>query len=115
MKKTTLGKFEDYRGHYIHVEGRDGKYYVPKEDQEDFFFEEVIEAMAFEKEVADGWQVVALDMCIEEGELVQTDGLLAIHPVTDEILASDEGTVRKLKQPLSKLQIDICGDFEDEE
>jgi hypothetical protein len=115
MKKTTLGKFEDYRGHFIHVEGRSTKYYVPKKKQEDLFFGEVIANMAFEKEITEGWQVVALDVCIEEGEPVQTDGLLAIHLATDEILASDEGTVRKLKQPLSKLQIEICGDYEEEE
>jgi hypothetical protein len=112
MGKSTLGIFEEYRGSYIRVEGR--KYYVPKKKQEDLFFGEVIENMCFEKEVNDGWQVVALDVCIEEDEPVQTDGLLAVKFATEEVLVSDEGTIKKLKQPLSKLKIEICSDGGDE-
>jgi hypothetical protein len=115
MENLTLGRFEEYRGHFIRVEGRSGKYYVPKKSQEELFFGEVIENMAFEEHVAAGWQVVALDVCIEDDEPVQTDGLLAVNPATNEVLVCDEGTNTKLKQPLSKLQIEICSGDEDEE
>jgi hypothetical protein len=115
MKNLTLGRFEEYRGHFIHVEGRSGKYYVPKKSQEKLFFGEVIENMAFEGEVAAGWQVVALDVCIEDDEPVQTDGLLAVNPATNEVLVCDEGTLTKLKQPLAKLQIEMCSDEDGDE
>jgi hypothetical protein len=114
MKKFMLGRFEEFRGRYIRVEGHSGKFYDPKKKQEDLFFGEVIENMCFEKEVNDGWQVVALDVCIEEDEPVQTDGLLAVKFATEEVLVCDEGTIKKLNQSLSKLKIEICSDDGDE-
>jgi hypothetical protein len=46
---------------------------------------------------------------------VQTDGLLAVNPATNEVLVCDEGTLTKLKQPLAKLQIEMCSDEDGDE
>jgi hypothetical protein len=115
MDKQTLGRFEEYRGQFIKVEGK--RFYVPKKKQEDLFFGTVIQNMCFEKQVAEGWQVVALDVCIEYGMPVQTDGLLAINPAIEEVLVCDEGTNRKIGKSASRLQIEICtdDDFDDED
>lgn len=104
---ADLGKLEDYRGKWIKVSGSENSFYVPTADQE-HFFEELVEDMAFEDEVAKGWVVVAIAACFEEGEPVQSEGLLAV--CDDKLIESDEGTITEHATPFSDLVVQVIED-----
>jgi hypothetical protein len=98
-----LGRFEKYRGHHISVQGSDGHFYVPTKEEEEEYFMVAVENLCFDK---DGFKVVAIDCCIEDGFPVQTDVLLAVNEVSGEVIECDEGTNRTLEVKLQDMGIE---------
>lgn len=80
--------------HYVLAEG----------DLEEDMMEELIENLHPEGELEEGWEIVSIEGTIEEGE-AEAGGFIAVHDGDDLAYLCDEGSIRKLSQPASKLTI----------
>lgn len=101
---SDFGVFEKYRGKTVSINSGNSEFYVPTLDEEEHMILDARENLCFEKE---GFEIVALEGCIEEGEMVQLDGLLAVNRETGSLIHCEEGTNSELKATLSNLTIEV--------
>lgn len=102
--------FEKFSGKNVILVQTGDRFYVPDEEESEELIEEAVENLHPNGELEEGWAVVAIGAYFEEGEMVQCDSFLAIHVQEDRAYISDEGSLRFLEEPASKLTLELDED-----
>jgi len=103
---ANLGSFEKFRGKFIRIGGSSGRFWVPTKDGEEGAVSEAVEGMAFEDMVEQGWKVIGISGALEDGEMVQSDGLLAVNG-DGKLMVCSEGTNEELDVTAAKADIEV--------
>lgn len=102
----SIGPFAAFAGQEIKVSEPHFRGYVPTEDEADWMCEEAAEDLHPEGELEEGWQIVAISGAIEEGEMVQSDGFIAVNPDNLAFYLCDEGTITRYDTKVDTLSVE---------
>ena len=97
--------FEAFKGKNIHIEEPHFYGYVPTDSEHDDMAQQAAEDLHPDEELEEGWQIAAISGAMEEGEMVQMDGFLAIKG--NKFYICDEGSINHQKTPLAELTIQL--------